>query len=619
MNDAAASGPVPMIACHECGTVQHMRALPEGGAAGCARCGATLYRQRRDNIEHTLLLTLAALILFVIANTFPFLTFELEGNADTSTLLSGVRGLYQQGMWPLAVLVLLTATVVPLAWLLSTAYVLLPLWLGRVPWGVAQVFRFTELLRPWAMMEVYLLGVIVAYVKLSDLARLELGIALFAFVGLIVVMIAAEAALEPHEIWRRLGPRPRPDSFVAAARAPGQLSHCDQLALMPPLPARATAHCPRCGAALHRRKPNSLARTWALVLTAAIMYVPANVLPVMTVVHFGRGEPDTILSGVKQLIGAGMWPVALLVFFASITVPVLKLIGLTFLLITTQRRSRWRLRDRSLMYRIIEQVGRWSMVDIFMISILVALVNLGSLATIEPGVGAICFAAVVIITMFASMSFDPRLIWDAEESGHAQDPSALDRGELPEVEVKKRRGISLVWLIPLVAGAIAIWLAYTTLQEKGPQITVVFDNAEGLEAGKTQVKYRNVEVGLVDRVRLSDDLSHIVVTAEPRQEHGRAHEGGHAVLDRPATGRVRRRLGPRHLAVRRLRRVRPRGRSAGARIRRPGGAAANHLTGARDPVRPEHGPPGRDRPRRARLLPRHPRRSGTRLRAGGGQ
>ena len=102
VNDATASGPVPMIACHECGTVQHMRALPEGGAARCARCGATLYRQRRDSIEHTLLLTLAALILFVIANTFPFLTFELEGNADTSTLLTGVRSLYEQGMWPLA-------------------------------------------------------------------------------------------------------------------------------------------------------------------------------------------------------------------------------------------------------------------------------------------------------------------------------------------------------------------------------------------------------------------------------------------------------------------------------------------------------------------------------------
>jgi paraquat-inducible protein A len=420
MNDAA-SGPRPLIACHECGTVQHMRPLPEGGAARCARCRAMLYRQRRDSIEHSLLLTVAALILFVIANTFPFLTFELEGNADTSTLLSGAWSLYQQGMWPLALLVLLTATVVPLAWLLSTVYVLLSLHFGRVPWGLAQVFRITELLRPWAMMEVYLLGVIVAYVKLSDLARLELGIALFAFVGLIVVMIAAEAALEPHEIWRRLGPQASVRLLGRrCGRALISCHNCDQLASMPPLPARASAHCPRCGATMHRRKPNSLARTWALVLTAAILYIPANVLPVMTVVYFGRGEPDTILSGVKELIQAGMWPVALLVFFASITVPVLKLIGLTFLLITTQRRSTWRLRDRSLMYRIIEQVGRWSMVDIFMISILVALVNLGAIATIEPGVGAICFAAVVIITMFASMSFDPRLIWDAEESSDAQ-------------------------------------------------------------------------------------------------------------------------------------------------------------------------------------------------------
>jgi paraquat-inducible protein A len=423
VNDASASAPVPMIACHECGTVQHMRALPEGGAARCARCGATLYRQRRDSIEHTLLLTLAALILFGIAHTFPFLTFELEGRADTSTLLSGAWSLYDQGMWPLALLVLLTATVVPLLWLLSAVYVLLPLWLGRLPWRIAEVFKLTELLRPWAMMEVYLLGVIVAYVKLSDFARLELGIALFAFVGLIVVMIAAQAALEPHEIWQRLGPQAS-GRQLRCRRGRGLISchNCDQLALMPPLPARATAHCPRCGAAMHQRKPNSIARTWALVVTAIILYLPANLLPVMTVIHFGRGEPDTILSGVKELIGAGMWPVALLVFFASITVPVLKLIGLTFLLITTQRRSRWRLRDRSLMYRIIEQVGRWSMVDIFMISILVALVNLGSLATIEPGVGAICFAAVVIITMSASMSFDPRLIWDAEESSHAQGP-----------------------------------------------------------------------------------------------------------------------------------------------------------------------------------------------------
>ena len=175
--------------------------------------------------------------------------------------------------------------------------------------------------------------------------------------------------------------------------------------------------CPRCGAALHPRKPNSVTRTWALVLTAFILYIPANVLPVMTVVHFGKGEPDTILSGVKAFIDADMWVLALLVFFASVTVPMLKLCGLTFLLISVQRRSHWRPKDRTVLYRIIESVGRWSMIDIFMISILIALVKLGRVATIEAGPGAIFFAAVVITTIFASMSFDPRLIWDRLEKG----------------------------------------------------------------------------------------------------------------------------------------------------------------------------------------------------------
>jgi paraquat-inducible protein A len=156
------------------------------------------------------------------------------------------------------------------------------------------------------------------------------------------------------------------------------------------------------------------------------LYVPANLLPVMTVTSFGKGEPDTILSGVKVLIEAGMWPIALLVFFASITVPVLKLLGLSFLLISVQRRSAWRPRDRTFLYRIIESVGRWSMVDIFMISILVALVDLGSIATIQPGPGAIAFAAVVIITMIASMAFEPRLIWDRQETSHVRRPAIHD-------------------------------------------------------------------------------------------------------------------------------------------------------------------------------------------------
>ncbi len=174
--------------------------------------------------------------------------------------------------------------------------------------------------------------------------------------------------------------------------------------------------CPRCGSTLHQRKPNSLKRTWALVLAAFIFYIPANLLPVTVVISLGKAQADTIMSGVIYFIHTGMWPIALVIFVASILVPMLKLIILTFLLITVQRKSAWRPKDRTRLYRITEAVGRWSMVDIYVVTILVALVNLGNLATIKAGPGAGFFAAVVVITMFAAMSFDPRLIWDAKET-----------------------------------------------------------------------------------------------------------------------------------------------------------------------------------------------------------
>jgi paraquat-inducible protein A len=174
--------------------------------------------------------------------------------------------------------------------------------------------------------------------------------------------------------------------------------------------------CPRCGSTLHQRKPNSLKRTWALVLAACIFYIPANLLPVTVVISFGKAQADTIMSGVIYFISTGMWPIALVIFVASILVPMLKLIILTFLLITVQRKSGWRPKDRTRLYRITEAIGRWSMVDIYVVTILVALVNLGNLATIKAGPGAGFFAAVVVITIFAAMSFDPRLIWDAKET-----------------------------------------------------------------------------------------------------------------------------------------------------------------------------------------------------------
>ncbi|MGD8293760.1 MAG: paraquat-inducible protein A [Desulfobacterales bacterium] len=176
--------------------------------------------------------------------------------------------------------------------------------------------------------------------------------------------------------------------------------------------------CPRCGARMHDRKPNSITRTWALVLAAFIFYIPANVLPITTVISLGKAQSDTIMSGVIYFIHSGMWPIALVIFLASVFIPLLKLLILSFLLISVQRKSSWRRQDRTRLYRITEIIGRWSMVDIFVVTILVALVHLGGLATIHAGPGAIFFGAVVVITIFAAMSFDPRLIWDAEETSH---------------------------------------------------------------------------------------------------------------------------------------------------------------------------------------------------------
>ncbi|MBL0713047.1 MAG: paraquat-inducible protein A [Desulfosarcina sp.] len=211
----------------------------------------------------------------------------------------------------------------------------------------------------------------------------------------------------------------------ATARAAGLISchSCHLVCRGEPAGGRGHLVCPRCGAVLHARKPNSIARTWALALAAMVFYIPANVLPITYVTSLGKVQSDTIMSGVIYFINTGMWPIALVIFTASVFVPVLKLIILCFLLISVQRHSRWRPLDRTRLYRITEAVGRWSMVDVYVVTILVALVKLGALASIEAGVGAIFFCAVVVSTMFAAMSFDPRLIWDEMENADDADPT----------------------------------------------------------------------------------------------------------------------------------------------------------------------------------------------------
>ena len=170
-------------------------------------------------------------------------------------------------------------------------------------------------------------------------------------------------------------------------------------------------HCVRCDAALHLRKPHSLQRTWALTLAAAILYIPANLLPIMKAERFGGGDTNTILGGVVMFWEHRAYPLAIVVFTASVVIPILKLIAIVSLCHSAKHCTRPRAMTR--IYRITELVGRWSMVDVFVVAILVAVVQLGSLMSIEPGPAALAFTGVVVLTMLAAMSFDPRLLWDS--------------------------------------------------------------------------------------------------------------------------------------------------------------------------------------------------------------
>ncbi|TNF91734.1 MAG: paraquat-inducible protein A [Gammaproteobacteria bacterium] len=405
------AGEQKLIACHECDHLYRVSPVPEGGRACCTQCGAVLYRNISNSIDRTLALFLSALVLMIIANSFPFISLEISGRVETNALVAGAWEMHKAGMGELGLLVFLTSVFFPLLVIVGMIYLLLPIRLGFQPPAKGAVYRIIKALIPWSLVGVFLLGI----VKLLDLADVIPGISMFALAGLMVVYAAARTNWEPSSIWPHTSAENLQLKGNAKTAYEHGLIHCHTCGLLVPqstLKDHSHASCPRCDSPLHFRKNNSLARTWALVLTAAVLIIPANVYPIMTVIRFGQGEPDTIYSGITHLIESGMWGLALIVFFASIVVPVLKLIVLTLLLITVQKRSTWRVKDRTLLYRATEVVGAWSMVDIFLVALLSALVSLDALATIRPGIGAVYFACVVVITMIAAHTFDPRLIWD---------------------------------------------------------------------------------------------------------------------------------------------------------------------------------------------------------------
>ena len=397
-----------LIECPQCGLLQILPPPIAGHSRLCARCRSSFGRWGVGG-DTALALAITALVLFSLAYLSPMMAIDIDGRGQSVRLGSGVVGLFDHGLAPLAVFVLLISVVSPLGRVITLAYVVYRARQFKAVSHLPIVLRVAERLRPWSMLDVFLVGALVALTKLHDLAQTRVGVGLWALGFLVAALAAFELSIDRQMLWDSLIWSPGEKRAVSSF-----YSGCGECGLVQ----TSRVQCQRCGTRLHRRKPNSLQNAAALVAAGFILYLPANLYPVMTIISFGHRTTTTIMGGVIQLLDGSDWPLALIVFGASVAVPLLKLLGLSWLLVSTRFQFRARLIDRTRLYRLIELVSRWSTVDIFVAALLTALVTLGNIATIEPGVGALAFGAVVVVTMLATACFDPRLMWDVAGANH---------------------------------------------------------------------------------------------------------------------------------------------------------------------------------------------------------
>jgi paraquat-inducible protein A len=394
------------VACPDCGLVQIMPPARQPCVTECSRCGRVLAGPATGRVDAPLAFSVAALLLLLSALAAPLMKVSTYGALRMSWVPSAASGMWDDGFESLAVLVAVFGIALPAAFLGLLIWVL-----GRLHLGYCQflgpAFRWVKHLRPWVMIEVYLVGCFVAYSRLKVVAAVDVGLGGWLLIASTLAFLLALTQLDERTVWQALEPK-----VDVTGRSGLACSVCDLIAVR-----EDTRHCARCGAVLHARKPDSVRRTAALVVAGYVLYVPANTLPVLTIVKFGRQDANTILSGVVELIQNNLWPLAAIVFAASIVLPLLKLFGLTWMLLATRRGSRAFLVGRTRFYRMIDVVGRWSNIDVFMVSVLVAILQFGALTSVHAGAGLVAFAAVVIITMIATEAFDCRLMWDASERG----------------------------------------------------------------------------------------------------------------------------------------------------------------------------------------------------------
>jgi paraquat-inducible protein A len=414
-------------ACQECDWVVALPALKSGEAAVCPRCHHILVKRHFRPVQRSMAFALSALIALLLSVNYPFVSFAALGVGQNIQLSQTATQLLSFDQPLMAILVSLTIVILPALYLISVIWLQAGLLRG-VPLGYSQpIARSLKHLHPWMMADVFIIGALVSLFKVSSAADVTLGVGFWAFCSFAILLLLTMRSLDDDWLWFAIAGEPlAPEGTQTGQTAASQqLTGCSTCGLLQWLPDQGQAFCERCGERLRPRLPQSLQRTWALLITACVLYIPANIYPIMHTTRLGQTQPNTIIGGVVDLINGGSWPIALIIFTASIIVPVGKILALGWLCLRVGKSSEIRHRSRIRLYRVIEFIGRWSMVDVFVVAILVALIRAGNLMSITPGPAALSFALVVILTMLAAISFDPRLIWDtpAEQSKHVfKDP-----------------------------------------------------------------------------------------------------------------------------------------------------------------------------------------------------
>jgi paraquat-inducible protein A len=394
-----------VLSCRDCGAVQGRPSDAEYDVLRCGDCDGTLKRRTGRSLAASLALSATTLLLLVPANLLPFLSTSVLEATRQSYLISSATLMWREN-WPaLAIAIGLFAIVLPLIrFTLLTTVLLLVYRQSRLPW-LGRVFRWSNTLQNWAMADVFLLGLWVAHARLSATIQTDLRIGGYCFVAAAIATLFTRATLDKDDVWERIRPSDDTASLEGAVAC-----HACEMVMRHPEPG---CRCPRCEGRIHRRIPGALSASVALTLAGVVLYVPANVYPMARIPIGLTPRSYTILGGIIDLFDAHLYGLAALVFTASFAIPFVKLVGLAWCIASVVRQSTFALSAKTKTYRAVEEIGRWSMVDPFVVACFVPVTQFNAAITSNAEPAATYFTGVVVLTMFAAHLFDPRLMWDA--------------------------------------------------------------------------------------------------------------------------------------------------------------------------------------------------------------